>query len=103
MRPPYFDDDPYAYDEVPVPRKRANCQVNQLSRIEGREVHMPVGRGWKRRPLDEPIIFEIFGEVYEIVALPPQTGGSTPTGNLPPVLQTQHPAPVSSHSTNVYH
>lgn len=88
MHPPYFDDDyPYDYDEFPVPKRRANCQVNKLMQIDENDFRMPVGRGWKRTPLDEPIIFEMSGGVFEIVDLPP-VKGTTPKSNIPPMTDS---------------
>jgi hypothetical protein len=69
MQPYYFPNQEMS-DDIPLPKRPANCQVNHLINYQGEILRNPIGRGWSKTPLDHPITTETLFGVIEIVALP---------------------------------
>lgn len=69
MHTPYFDNPEWSED-IPLPKRPANCQVNHLMNHRGEVLRHPIGRGWSHDPLNHPITAETMFGVLEIVALP---------------------------------
>lgn len=70
IHPPYYDTPPRMPDDFPRPKRRPNCQVNEFIHLEGEDIRNAVGVGWSKEPIVEPILLDIFGDLYEVVGLP---------------------------------
>ncbi len=70
MHPPYFENPPGNGSHVPLPKRRPNCQVNEIIHFEGEDLRHVVGIGWSKTPISSPILLEVLGDVLEVVNLP---------------------------------